>query len=51
MLVAVVSGYAAIRHARQMMQEGIELSDGGGWTALFLVEFAACFAGVGVALA
>ncbi len=51
MLVAVISGYGAIRHGRMMLHQGIELADGGGWTAIFLVELTACFAAVGVALA
>jgi hypothetical protein len=50
-LVALASGYAAVRQGRMMAREGVDLSDGGGWTVLFLVEFMTCFAAVGVALA
>jgi hypothetical protein len=49
-LVAIASGYAAVRQGRMMAREGVDLSDGGGWTVLFLVEFTTCFAAVGVAL-
>ena len=50
MLVAVTGGYAMIRHARQMLHEGISLEDGGGWTALVLTEFLVAMSGVAVAL-
>ena len=49
-LVAAGCGYAMLRHARQMMFEGVTLSDGGGYAALVMVEFTAALAAIAVAL-
>ena len=48
--VAVVSGYAAIRTGRSMIRAGVDVQDGGTWTALLILEITANFAAVGVAL-
>ena len=37
-LVAAVSGWGLIHHARALMHNGETLSDGGGWTAIILTE-------------
>jgi hypothetical protein len=50
MLVAVVVGRSMVRHARRMLHEGISLEDGGGWTAVVLVEFVVAMGAVAVAL-
>lgn len=50
-LVASGCAYAMLRHARQMMFDGISLSDGGGWAALVMVEFTIALGALGVALA
>lgn len=49
-LIAAGCAYAMLRHSRQMMFEGISLSDGGGWAALVTVEFTAALAAIAVAL-
>jgi hypothetical protein len=36
--VAAVSGLCVIRHSKALMHNSIGLQDGGGWTALILVE-------------
>ena len=51
MLVAVSAGYAMIRHARQMLHDGVSLEGGGGWTALILAEFILAMSATAVALA
>jgi hypothetical protein len=37
-LVAALSGWGVIHHAKTLMHNSIGLQDGGGWTALILVE-------------
>ena len=49
-LVALLFGWLTVRHCRQLMHEGVELADGGGYAALIMLEFVACMAAVGVAL-
>jgi hypothetical protein len=39
MIVAALSGWALIHHSRVMLHNGITAAEGGGWTALILVEF------------
>ena len=50
-LVAAISGYAVVRHGRKMIHEGVGLEDGGGWTAILLLEVLCCFSAVAAALA
>jgi hypothetical protein len=49
-LVSAGCAYAMLRHARQMMFEGVGLSEGGGWAALVLAEFTVSLAALAVAL-
>ncbi|RDI75164.1 hypothetical protein Gocc_0962 [Gaiella occulta] len=49
-LVALVSGWAVIRHCRAMLHSGVSLEDGGGWTAVILAETVVCLTAVAVAL-
>ena len=51
MLVAAGCGYAMLRHSRQMMFEGVSLTDGGGFATLVMVEFTAALGALAVALA
>ena len=49
-LVAAGCAYAMLRHSRQMLFEGVSLSNGGGWAALVMVEFTVALAALAVAL-
>ena len=49
-LVAAACAYGMLRHSRQMMFEGISLTDGGGWAALVMAEFTVALGALGVAL-
>ena len=37
-LVAAVSGWGLVHHGRVLVDNGDTLSNGGGWTAIILVE-------------
>jgi hypothetical protein len=50
-LVAAVSGYAAMRTGRAMLDGGFTVEDGGGWAALLIAEVCCSFAAAAVALA
>jgi hypothetical protein len=49
-LTAAGCAYAMLRHSRQMMFDGISLSEGGGWAALVMVEFTVALGALAVAL-
>jgi hypothetical protein len=49
-LVAGGCAWAMLRHSRQMLFEGVSMSDGGGWAALVIAEFTASLAAIAVAL-
>lgn len=49
-LVAGGCAYAMLRHSKQMLFEGVSISDGGGWAALVLTEFMAAVGALAVAL-
>jgi hypothetical protein len=38
MLVAAISGWGVVHHGKALMFNGTTLQDGGGWTAIILVE-------------
>ena len=49
-LVASGCAYGMLRHSRQMLFDGVSLSDGGGWAALVMVEFTVALGALAVAL-
>jgi hypothetical protein len=49
-LVAAISGYTVVRTGRSMMGAGVDIQDGGTWTALLILEITVNFAAVGVAI-
>jgi hypothetical protein len=50
-LVAAASGYAVVRTGRTMMNQGVDVAEGGGWAAILIAEVCCCFAAVAVAIA
>jgi hypothetical protein len=48
-LVAAAASYAMTRHMRTMLHEGSTHADGGGWTAVVMVEFMVAMGALGVA--
>lgn len=44
------AGWLTLHHCRILLHQGVGVEDGGGWTALILVEFVACMVAVSVAL-
>ncbi len=50
LIVALLSGWAAIRLARKMTFEGVGIEDGGGYTALLLTALMITLAAASVAL-
>ena len=50
MTFAVGSGYAVVRTGRSMTAAGVGLEDGGGWTALLIVEVLCSLAASAVAM-
>jgi len=49
-LVAAGCSWAMLRHSRQMLFDGVSLTDGGGWAVLVMVEFTAAMVAIAVAL-
>lgn len=50
-LVALVSGWGLIHHARSMLFNGVGVQEGGGWAALILAETMVFLVSVAIALA
>jgi len=49
-LLAVGAGWAFVHHARGMIRDGVQVAEGGGYTAVLMSEMVVWFAGLILAL-